>query len=118
VRGVVSELSRVLNEPTELVVGLNSDDYILKFKRSRPTPAVIRAAAVLETGLVDRVLVFEEDDPCEFIRRERPMAHFVGEEYRETAVEADLCRDLGVRLEFVPRVGDWSTTVQKGKYNE
>jgi bifunctional ADP-heptose synthase (sugar kinase/adenylyltransferase) len=116
VRGLVNELERQKAEKVELVVGINSDDYIRRKKRDNGLPAEERARALLATGIVSRVEIFEEDDPREFIKREEPTIHAIGAEYTDTAVEADLCRELGVQLAFVPRVGDWSTTAEKGKY--
>lgn len=46
----------------ELVVGLNSDDWLTR-KKGRPfMPFVERAAIVKELGIVDRVIGFDDDD--------------------------------------------------------
>jgi len=95
----------------KLVVGINSDEYILKHKHRQPIPAEERANALMELGCVDSVIVFYEDDPREFIRRIRPAVHCIGVEYEGRAVEESVCRELGVRLVYVPRVGKWSSTL-------
>ena len=116
VRGLADQIATTVGQKAELVVGINSDDYIRRHKRPNPMEAQQRARALLATGVVNRVEVFDGDDPVEFIRSESPAVHVVGAEYTETAVEADVCREIGTRLAFAPRVGAWSTTAEKGKY--
>ena len=94
----------------EVVVGINSDSYIRRKKGHEPVPAAERVAAVMATGLVGRVVVFEEDDPREFIKSIRPVAHLVGNEYEGTAIEAFLVSEIGARMIYVPRVGDWASS--------
>ena len=93
-----------------LVVGVNSDDYIRSRKRDNPVPEEERRRALMDLGMVERVCVFSEDNPIEFIRMERPDVHCIGEEYRDVAVELAVCKELGTRVVYVPRVGKWSST--------
>jgi len=94
----------------ELVVGINSDEYIRRVKGRKPIPAEERVSALMRLGCVSRVVVFNENDPREFIRSVHPYIHCIGVEYKGRAVEEPLCRELGIWLVLVPRVGNWSST--------
>lgn len=95
---------------TRLVVGINSDDYIRRHKRPLPTPEKQRISDLLELGFIDVVEVFPEEDPSEFIRRNKPVIHCIGEEYRGIAVELKVCAELGVQVVYIPRIGKWSSS--------
>lgn len=95
----------------ELIVGINSDGYIRRVKGREPIPEAERAKALMELGCVSRVVIFHEDDPREFLRSVRPWIHCIGAEYRGKAVEEPTCWELGIRMVYVPRVGNWSSTV-------
>lgn len=101
-----------------LVVGINSDDYIRRMKRTDPVPEAERVIALMELGFVASVEVFREDDPSEFIRRNTPDVHCIGVEYARKAVELVVCESMGVDVVYVPRVGKWSTTDLRGGYGK
>jgi D-beta-D-heptose 7-phosphate kinase/D-beta-D-heptose 1-phosphate adenosyltransferase len=96
-----------------LIVGVNSDEYILKRKRV-PIPQDERVSELRRIGCIDRIVTFKEDDPREFIKKYKPDIHCIGEEYIGTAIEIELCREMGIKIVFVPRVGDWSSTKIRG----
>ena len=94
----------------ELVVGINSDEYIRCKKGYVPIPEAERIQALMDLNFIREVLVFNEPDPREFIRRVSPDVHCTGAEYSNgTCVEEKLCRELGVELKYIPRIGLWST---------
>ena len=94
----------------ELIVGINSDEYIRRKKGYVPVPAAERAAALMDLDFIREVVIFNEPDPREFIRRIGPDVHCTGAEYSNgTCVEEDLCREMGIELVYVPRIGRWST---------
>ena len=70
-------------ERGRVVVGLNSDDSVRKLKGlSRPVNSVnTRISALMETGLVDEVVVFHEETPIELIKRIRPDLIVKGGDY-------------------------------------
>jgi hypothetical protein len=43
-----------------------------------------------------------------------PTIHCIAEEYRETAPEIKVCEELGIHIVYVPRVGNWSSTMIRG----
>ena len=100
---------------SRLIVGINSDRYIVVNKRPNPTPEEQRLRDLLNLGFIEKVEIFQESDPREFIVRNRPDIHCIGEEYKDMAIELPTCRELGIKVVFVPRIGTWSTTALKGR---
>jgi len=98
-----------------LIVGINTDKYIISKKRPNPTNEEQRREDLLKLGFIEKVDIFPESNPSEFIIRNRPGIHCIGEEYKDTAAELPTCRDLGIKVVYVPRIGTWSTTALKGK---
>jgi len=96
---------------SELVVGINSDDYIRRRKRAKPNfNENERRKAILDLAIIKDVIVFDEDDPREFIRKIGPDVHCTGAEYGEKCIESEVCRELGIRLVLIPRIGKWATS--------
>jgi len=96
-----------------LVVGLNSDDSVRRLKGDgHPlVPQEYRRALLESVRYVDRVYIFEEDDPTEFLRLVRPDIHVKSEEYEFLDIpEKKLSKELGFDLRFVPRYHGLSTT--------
>lgn len=98
-----------------LVVGINCDEYIRRKKGREPIPYAERIAALRALGCIEAVVVFEEYNPSIFIRSVHPDVHCIGEEYRDVASELETCRELGVKVVYVPRVGSWSSTAIQGE---
>ena len=93
-----------------LVVGINSDDYIVKHKRDNPIPAQQRKRALLDIGFITKVVVFDEDNPIEFLKREKPDVHCIGMEYKGKAPEEPYCKANGIKVVYVPRIRGWSSS--------
>lgn len=98
-----------------LVIGINTDEYLRKHKRSNFLPQDQRARELMELGFIEDVDIFPEDNPIEFLKRRLPSTHCMGEEYRDRAIELPICIELGIRVVYVPRIGRWSSTLLKGK---
>ena len=103
-------LGYCLSRGSDLVVGINSDEYIRRVKCREPVPEPVRVKALMDLGCVTDVVVYSEDDPCEFIQSVNPDVHCIGEEYRGMAPELPLLESLSVEVVYVPRVGVWSST--------
>jgi len=94
-----------------LIVGINTDEYIKRNKRLEPLFCEDdRRAALMGLGFIDKVLLFEEDTPEEFIRGVRPDIHCTGEEYGYDCPESAVCKEIGVILSLVPRTTLWATS--------
>jgi len=70
----------------------------------------VRIRMLEETGIPGRVEAFDESNPIEFIKRVRPQVHCTGIEYKGRCVEEAICKELGIELVYVPRVGNWSSS--------
>jgi len=92
----------------KLFVGINSDRHIRESKKRDPIPAEERKAALMSLGFIAGVCIFDEDEPSEFIASIRPNVHCTGAEYAGACPEEGICEEIGARLVFVPRIGDWS----------
>ena len=99
-----------------LIVGINSDEYIRRHKRREPVPKDERAKALMSLGFIWDVVSFSEPNPGAFVRRVRPDVHCTGAEYDGGCAEERVCEEIGARLVFVPRVGDWSCSIMRLTY--
>ncbi|MEX2154084.1 MAG: D-glycero-beta-D-manno-heptose 1-phosphate adenylyltransferase [Gemmatimonadaceae bacterium] len=96
-----------------LVVGLNSDASVRRLKGpSRPVRTQAERAYVLAAlGMVDAVVIFEEDTPLELIRALAPDVLVKGGDYTEaTVVGAPEVRARGGKVVIVPLTPGHSTT--------
>ncbi len=102
-----------------LVVGLNSDSSIKKYK-SEDRPIVTekeRSQIIAALEIVDYVYIFDETVPMPFIEAVKPDFHANGVEYGEDCIEAETVKKYGGKIYLVPRIGGLSTTelIQKIK---
>jgi rfaE bifunctional protein nucleotidyltransferase chain/domain len=93
--------------------GINSEASVSRLKGTdRPILHQADRVTMLEAlECVDRVEVFDEDTPCELIRRLRPDVVVKGDDYsRETMPEAEIVEGYGGRVVIVPMLEGYSTT--------
>ena len=100
---------------SRLIVGINTDEYIIGKKRPSPLHQSKRRQDLMDLGFIEKVEIFSESDPRSFILRNRPHIHCIGEEYKNTAIELSTCLENGIKVVYVPRIGAWSTTSLKGR---
>ncbi len=96
-----------------LVVALNSDASVRRLKGpERPVRSEAERCYVLAAlGMVDAVVLFEQDTPLELILRLRPDVLVKGGDYdADTIVGAREVRSWGGRVEIVPLTPGQSTT--------
>ena len=99
-----------------LVVGVNSDDSVRRFKGvNRPVlPATDRAELIASLACVDHVVVFEENTPEACIGLLRPHIHCKGADYApphgKPIPEQAVVEAHGGRVEFLPLVEGISTS--------
>jgi D-glycero-beta-D-manno-heptose 1-phosphate adenylyltransferase len=111
--GHIDVLLAARREGDVLVVGVNSDDSVRRLKGpERPVRSVPERALVLAAlGMVDVVVVFEEDTPLELIRALEPDVIVKGGDYTEaTVVGAPEVRARGGSVVIVPLTPGQSTT--------
>jgi D-beta-D-heptose 7-phosphate kinase / D-beta-D-heptose 1-phosphate adenosyltransferase len=111
--GHVQLLEQARRLGDRLVVLVNSDASVTRLKGpSRPVhPVEDRVRVLRALGCVDSVLVFDEDDPREALRRIRPQIWVKGGDYAGTPLpEADLVRSWGGRVVTLPYLSGRSST--------
>jgi D-beta-D-heptose 7-phosphate kinase / D-beta-D-heptose 1-phosphate adenosyltransferase len=97
----------------ELVVCLNGDLSVRRLKGlHRPINRVEDRAAVLRgLGCVDDVVVFDEDTPCDVLRRIRPALFVKGGDYTDQPLpEREVLAEWGGQVVLLPVVPGRSTT--------
>lgn len=116
--GHVDLLTRAKALGDVLVVGLNSDASVARLKGpDRPVMCQADRVAMLEAlECVDQVVVFDEPDPCDLVRRLRPDVVVKGSDYsRESMPEAEVVEGYGGRVAIVPMLEGYSTTSIVGR---
>jgi rfaE bifunctional protein nucleotidyltransferase chain/domain/rfaE bifunctional protein kinase chain/domain len=111
--GHVASLEAARRLGDRLVVLLNSDAGVRRLKGpARPVNGVADRRRVLESlACVDAVVVFDEDDPGEALRRLRPDVWAKGGDYDAASLpEAAVLTEWGGRLVLLPHLPDRSTT--------
>jgi rfaE bifunctional protein nucleotidyltransferase chain/domain len=96
-----------------LVVGLNSDASVKRFKgKDRPVVKQQERAEILAALTpVDFVIIFDEDDPRETIAAVKPRYHIKGQDYcGKRLIEADEVEAHGGEIVLAPWVDNRSTT--------
>jgi len=111
--GHVSYLWAARSLGDALVVGLNSDASVRRFKGpSRPVVPEKDRAAVLEAlESVDAVVVFGEDTPIRLMRELEPAVYVKGGDYRiEDLPEAEVAAEIGAEVRIIPFELGYSTS--------
>jgi rfaE bifunctional protein nucleotidyltransferase chain/domain len=111
--GHVDILLAARQEGDALVVGLNSDESVRRLKGpTRPVRSETeRAYVIAALGMVDAVVLFEQDTPLELIRELAPNVLVKGGDYTEsTVVGAPDVRARGGKVVIVPLTPGHSTT--------
>ncbi len=92
--GHLEILKEAKNQGDVLLIGLNSDSSVKKYKGPK-RPIVDennRAKMLLALEYVDYVHVFKEDNPIKFLSEVFPHVHVNGSEYGKNCIEADIVK--------------------------
>jgi D-beta-D-heptose 7-phosphate kinase/D-beta-D-heptose 1-phosphate adenosyltransferase len=111
--GHVSLLTQARGAADRLIVGLNSDASIRRFKGpDRPVQnETARGIVLASMSAVDLVLLFDDETPIELIRAIRPDILVKGADYRlDQVVGADFVQSHGGRVMLVELLPGHSTT--------
>ena len=111
--GHVRYLAECKSMGDRLIVGINSDASVRRLKgEMRPyCPQEERAALLEALEVVDDVVVFEEDTPCEIIRALKPDIHVKGSDYRASEMpETPIVHGYGGLVVIVERADTRSTS--------
>lgn len=96
-----------------LIVGVNSDNSVKKYKSDkRPVVGQAdRAEMLAALACVDYVVIFEETDPRAFLELVKPNVHCKSGDYKaETMIETPTVVKHGGVVKIVPLVQGYSTT--------
>ena len=96
-----------------LIVGLNSDDSVKRLKgEDRPIQKEIeRKNALLNTGYVNEVYIFDDDTPLELINLIKPDVLVKGGDYTPNEIVGhEEVTKLGGEIKIVPLTPGFSTT--------
>ena len=112
--GHVLGFVKIKEQVARLVVGVNSDESAKQLEKGsiRPVQGEESRAMVLAALFnVDMVIIFDELDPCEFLKLVRPDVHFKGDDRdMETLPETPIVRGYGGQVRAIQRIGGYSTT--------
>ncbi len=114
-------LSFVLQQGGKSVLGLNSDESVRRLKGSgRPiNNAQDRALNLLDTGLIDVVVIYNEDTPQKITDLIEPDILIKGDDYNlDTTVGAREIQARGGKVLFFKRIPNHSTTKILNKDNK
>ncbi len=97
-----------------LIVGVNADAWIRKYKKREPiVPARERAQMIAAFASVDHVFIFTSATPHAWLPRIRPHIHVKGTDRAVAGgrlIESDVVEAHGGRVVFFPHTGKHSTT--------
>jgi D-beta-D-heptose 7-phosphate kinase/D-beta-D-heptose 1-phosphate adenosyltransferase len=110
--GHVTYLGWAREQGDALVVGLNSDNSVRRYKGDkRPiVPEAERALVLASLEAVDYVVVFDEDEPVELIKAVRPDVLVKGAQWAHYVAGREVVEEYGGRVELAPMVEGRSTT--------
>jgi rfaE bifunctional protein nucleotidyltransferase chain/domain len=82
-----------------LVVGINSDEYLIKkYGKEKTVQLKDRIYVLKACKFIDEVVVFDEDDPCNLISQIKPDVYVKGPDYKGVIIpEIDIIIKLGIR---------------------
>ena len=96
-----------------LIVGLNSDESVKRLKgKNRPIQSEVdRKNALLDTGYVNQVYIFDNDTPLELINLIKPDILVKGGDYTPNEIVGyEEVTSLGGEVRIVPLTPGFSTT--------
>jgi rfaE bifunctional protein nucleotidyltransferase chain/domain len=113
-RGHVAYLTAARTLGQSLLVALNTDASARRLGKGPERPLnneVDRAYVLAALQCVDAVMFFDQDTPCDLLRRVRPDIYVKGGDYdMDSLEEAAIVRSWGGRAESLSFVDGYSTT--------
>ncbi len=110
--GHVKRLYQAKSFGDYLVVGLNSDRSVRQLKgENRPILNQDDRMKMLKAlEVVDEVVIFDEDEPANLIKRIRPDVLVQGEDHKDYVSGADFVKSCGGKVVLLPLEEGYSTT--------
>lgn len=119
--GLFRQCRRLGGEEPHLTVGVNSDQFLTKYKGITPQlPHDVRAELILNLSLVDETVINWDDwAQPKVIENAHPDILVVGQDWalkdypRQLKVSQRWLDERNIQLAYVPRTGNWSSTAVK-----
>ncbi len=96
-----------------LIVGLNSDNSVRKIKREPINSEEDRKQILESLGFVDEVIIFDEKNPINLIKKIKPDVYIKGGDYTTDTINQDerkIIEGYGCQIKFTPMIKEKSTT--------
>jgi rfaE bifunctional protein nucleotidyltransferase chain/domain len=119
--GHIDYLAQAADLGQKLVIGLNTDASVSRFKGpTRPiSDERSRALVLASLGFVDAITFFDEPTPYELIKLVQPDILVKGADYKaEDIVGYDVVMARGGKVETIPLVSGYSTTAIETRIRE
>lgn len=119
--GLFNQCRRLAGPLGEVIVGINSDEFVDKYKGAPPlVPYESRATVIAAMSMVDRIVknTRHADQPY-LIKDAHPDLLVIGQDWALKNYPAQLgitqrwLDEQNIQLCYVPRTGDWSSTAIK-----
>ena len=105
------ELLEYCSSLGSVVVGINTDEYVLNKSGRILIPLKDRIYMLQSIKFVDKVFPFSESNPSQLIQRLRPHIFVKGPDYIDIETpEQKVCKELGVRYQIAPGVKRFNTS--------
>lgn len=106
-----------------VVIAVNSDEFVARYKGTPPlVPYESRAAVIAALRTVDRVLMnASHDEQATLIESVAPDLLVIGQDWAlkdymgQLGISQQWLDDRNIQLCYVPRTGDWSSTAIKSR---
>lgn len=122
--GLFRQCRRIAGPVGQVIVGINSDEFVEKYKGAAPlVPYVSRAAVITAIRGVDQIVKNKTHlGQAELIEQARPDVLVVGQDWAlknyltQLGIGQRWLDERNIQLCYVPRTGDWSSTeIKRGR---
>lgn len=122
--GLFKQCRRLAGPIGQVIVGINSDEFVKHYKGATPLiPYTSRAAVIEALTLVDRVVTNDNyDNQWHLIQEAHPDILVVGQDWatkdymNQLGITQTWLNERHIQLCYVPRTGNWSSTeIKRGK---
>jgi rfaE bifunctional protein nucleotidyltransferase chain/domain len=84
-------------------VGVNSDKYVENKYKSKYLPLCYRLEVLLNISVIDRIVIFEEEEPSNLIEKIKPDYYVKGPDYLNKDIpELNILNELSIKF-LIPR---------------
>lgn len=105
------ELFEYCSKIGSLVVGINTDNYVIQKSGKVLIPLVDRIYMLKSIRYIDHVVTFGESNACELLRKINPHYFVKGPDYLNVPIpEQDTCSRLHIKYLVAPQAKKYSTT--------